>query len=226
MVVRHREKRFEGNDLLTRRAAFPKRNFSDFWILRTREIAVAPAMGRGMFGAEMFKPDDFQYAMENTQVIVSPERRIETFGSVDFHFYLISELMDEANRVRVRDGQIHAERPQILTAETCARMLLDGFGDTARDFANWMERRHENLALLKYGFQFRKSGVAENIVHSPLNEVIERIREQVTASGQPASAIIQGVDDAWEVCLLKFTLELVQQSAGGNMGEFRKRGLI
>jgi hypothetical protein len=179
-----------------------------------------------MLNAAMFKPDDFQYAMENTRVIVKPVRRIEAFGSVNFHFYLISELMDQADHVRVRDGQIHAERPQILTAESCAKVLLEGFGDSARDFAGWMERQRENMALLKYGFQFRKSGVVENIVKSPIAEVVERVREQVTAAMQPSSAIIQGVDDAWEVCLLKFTMELVQQSAGGNMGEFRKRGLI
>jgi hypothetical protein len=174
----------------------------------------------------MINPDDFQYAMENTQVIVTPERRIESFGSVNFHFYLISELMDEADQVRVRDGQIHAERPQILTPANCARLLLEGFGEPARNFAAWMERQRENVSLLKYGFQFRKSGVVENIVHSPIQQVVERVREQVTAAMQPCSAIIQGVDDAWEVCLLKFTMELVQQSAGGNMGEFRKRGLI
>ena len=164
--------------------------------------------------------------MENTQVIVAPERRIETFGRVDFHFYLISELMDEANQVRVRDGQIQAERPQIVTAANCARLLLEGFGEPAREFATWMERQQKNMSLLKYGFQFRKTGVVENIVHSPLEQVIERVREQVTASRQSCSAIIQGVDDAWEVCLLKFTMELVQQSAGGNLGEFRKRGMI
>ncbi len=179
-----------------------------------------------MFHVEMFKSDDFQYAMENTQVIVAPERRIETFGNVSFHFYLVSELMDHANRVRVRDGQIQAERPQILTAENCARLLLEGFGEPARSFASLMEKQRENLALLKYGFEFRKSGVVESIVHSPLGEVIDRVREQVTAGGHPSSAIIQGVDDAWEVCLLKFTMELVQQSAGKNMGDFRKRGLI
>ena len=27
------------------------------------------------------KPDDFQYAIENTQVILAPERKIATFGS-------------------------------------------------------------------------------------------------------------------------------------------------
>jgi hypothetical protein len=174
----------------------------------------------------MFKPDDFQYAMENTQVIVAPQRRIESFGSANFHFYLISELMDKVNHVRVRDGQIHAERPQIMTPANCAHLLLDGFGESARDFAAWLERQRENVAFLKYGFQFRKSGVVENIVYSPLAEVVDRVRDQVTAAMEPSSAIIQGVDDAWEVCLMKFTMELVQHSAGNNMGDFRKRGLI
>jgi len=174
----------------------------------------------------MFNPDDFQYAMENTQVLLAPERRIETFGTVNFHFYLISELMDQADHVRVRDGQIHAERPEIVTPATSARLLLEGFGDSARDFAAWLERQRENVPLLKYGFQFRKSGVVESIVNSPILQVVERVRAQVTAAMEPSSAIIQGVDDAWEVCLMKFTMELVQHSAGGNMGDFRKRGLL
>jgi len=174
----------------------------------------------------MFKADDFQYAMENTQVIVTPERRIETFGSVNFHFYLISELMDEANQVRVRDGRIQAERPEILTPGNCAKLLLEGFGEPAQEFAGWLERQREHLSMLKYGFQFRKSGVTENIVHSPMADVVARVKEQVTAAMEPSSAIIQGVDDAWEVCLMKFTMDLVQRSAGGNMGDFRKRGLI
>jgi hypothetical protein len=174
----------------------------------------------------MFNSDDFQYAMENTQVIVSPQRRIETFGSVNFHFYLISELMDHANQVRVRDGRIQAERPEILTPTNCARLLLEGFGEPASAFAEWLQRQRENVALLKYGFQFRKSGVVENIVHSPIEDVVARVREQVTAASEPTSAVIQGVDDAWEVCLMKFTMDLVQQSAGGNLGDFRQRGMI
>ena len=36
------------------------------------------------------KEDDFQYAIENTQVIIAPERKIATFGTTSFRFYLIS----------------------------------------------------------------------------------------------------------------------------------------
>lgn len=174
----------------------------------------------------MLNADSFQYALENTQVIVAPERRIDTFGAVNFRFYLISELMDRVDQVRVRDGQIHAGRPEIVTPGNCAQLMLEGFGERAREFAGWLERQRENAAFLKYGFQFRKSGVVESVVTSPLADVVERVREQVTASEEPFSAIIQGVDDGWEVCLLKFTMDLVQQSAPGNMGDLRRRGLI
>jgi hypothetical protein len=34
------------------------------------------------------------------------------------------------------------------------------------------------------------------------------------------------VDDAWEVCLLKFTIEMIERSAGENIGDFKRRGLI
>ena len=44
--------------------------------------------------------DDFQYAVENTKVILAPEQQIATFGSTSFRFYLISELMDRVNEIR------------------------------------------------------------------------------------------------------------------------------
>ena len=72
----------------------------------------------------MYSEDDLQYALENTKVIVSPERRIETFGATSFHFYLVTELMDSANEMRIRDGRIQADRPQILTAENIAKLTL------------------------------------------------------------------------------------------------------
>ena len=83
-----------------------------------------------------------------------------------------------------------------------------------------------NLALLKYGFQFRKTDVVERVVNSSLDEVIQGVRRKVDMEEDPLSAIIHGVDDAWEVCLLKFTVDMIQRSSGGNLGDFRRRGLI
>ena len=174
----------------------------------------------------MLNAESFQYAIENTQVILAPQRRIETFGSTQFRFYIVSELMDSVNQVRVRDGRLHAERPQIIAPNHLERMILDGFGEKAEQFMDWLQKNSGHLAVLKYGFQFRKTDVSESVVHSPIEEVIDRLKETVDYSEDPLSAIIQGVDEGWEVSLLKFASDLIQESSGGNIGDFRRRGLL
>jgi hypothetical protein len=172
------------------------------------------------------KEDDFQYAIENTQVILAPERQIATFGSTSFNFYLISELMDRVDQVRIRNGKIHAERPQILTPDHFSRLLLEGFGEKAQRYVEQLRDHLRNIAVLRYGFQFRKTDVTEETIRDSVDAVISRTKRRVENSQEPLSAIIQGVDDAWEVCLLKFTIDMIERSSGGNLGDFRKRGLI
>jgi hypothetical protein len=172
------------------------------------------------------RPDDFDYAIENTQVIVSPEQQIATFGSTSFHFYLITEAMDRVDQVRVRNGKIQAERPQIVTPEHFRRLLLEGFGEKAQRYAEQLRENLRDIAVLRYGFQFRKTDITEETIRDSLDAVITRTRQRVESADQPLSAIIHGVDDAWEVCLLKFTIDMVERSAGGNLGDFRKRGLL
>src|SRR5438874_6600272 len=170
--------------------------------------------------------DDFDYEIENTQVIVAPERQIATFGSTSFNFYLISELMDRVNQVRIRNGKIQAERPQILTPEHFSRLLLEGFGEKAERYVEQLREHARNTAVLRYSFQFRKTDVIERMFRDPIDAVVARTKSQVEDSQEPLSAVIQGVDDAWEVCLLKFTIDMIERSSGGNIGDFRKRGLI
>ncbi len=172
------------------------------------------------------REDDFHYAIENTEVIVAPEQKIATFGSTSFNFYLISELMDRVDQVRVRNGKIHAERPQILAPEHYCRLLLEGFGDKAERYVEQLRERARQIAVLRYGFQFRKTDVTERTLRDSVSAVIARTKSQVEHSSEPLSAVIHGVDDAWEVCLLKFTIDMIERSSGGNIGDMRKRGLL
>ena len=173
----------------------------------------------------MLNEDTVQYALEHTEVILAPQRRIQTFGSTRFRFFLVSELMDSANEIRIRDGHLHAERPQIITPGHYHSML-EGFGERAEEFLRFLEEHSRQMAVLKYGFQFRKSNVSENTVHSPLEEVIARLRQEVDRAEDPLSAIIYGVDEGWEVSLLKFATDMIEESSGGNLGDFRQRGLL
>src|SRR5438067_10061638 len=71
------------------------------------------------------KQDDIEYAIENTQVILAPERQIATFDNTSFEFHLISELMDRDDQVRIRTGRIEAERPKMLSQEYSWRIILE-----------------------------------------------------------------------------------------------------
>jgi hypothetical protein len=172
----------------------------------------------------MYSEDDLQYAIENTRVILSPERRIETFGTTSFQFHLVSELMDSAHEVRVRSGKIEAERPQIVTPENAAKLSLEGFGERARQFAEMLQMR--NAAMLKYGFQIRKNDYSESLVHDSIEAVLDRVKSQIPSAEVNFSAVIHGVEEGWEICLLKFTVEMIQQSAGGNFRDFKRKGLL
>jgi hypothetical protein len=179
-----------------------------------------------IFYCRSVREDDFHYAIENTQVILAPEQKIATFGSTSFSFYLISELMDRVDQVRVRNGKIQAERPQILTPEHYCRLLLEGFGEKAERYVEQLRERARQMAVLRYGFQFRKTDVTERTMRDSVDAVIARTKSQVEHSAEPLSAVIHGVDDAWEVCLLKFTIDMIERSSGGNIGDLRKRGLL
>jgi hypothetical protein len=173
----------------------------------------------------MYQEHDFHYAMENTRVVVSPQSSIETFGTTRFQFSLVTELLDEVGAVRIRAGRIEAERPRIVAPQHFSKLLLDGFGEEAREYADWVEGNPEAVKILRYGFQLRKTDVSENIVRETMESTLDRLSTEFERNDDPCCALIAGVDDAWEVCLLKFAMEMIQRSAGANVSEWKRRGL-
>ncbi len=169
--------------------------------------------------------DDIAYAMEQTVVVHEPDRLIDTFGTTNFQFHLLTEPMDQVGAVRVRTGRMEAQRPKILRPEGYDDLLFEGFGEQAEHFAEWF-RRHGNFAFLQYGFHFAKRHFSEELAHSPLEEVRDRLAEEIRVGGDPSRALICGIDDAWEVSLIKFTMETIARSLQINAFDFKRRGLL
>ena len=174
----------------------------------------------------MFSQDDIQYALESTEILLEPDRRIDTFGSTSFEFHLISELMDSVGETRVREGIVHADRPTIIKPEAYAEMVFEGFGEQADAFNEWLQDNAADLSILKYGFNFRKDKVTEELVSEPFDVVRDRVMERAEHASNPLTAVIHGVDDAWEICLLRFTVEMIGKSQGINVFDFERRGLL
>lgn len=178
----------------------------------------------------MHKPDDIQYALETTRVLREPDRRIDTFGDTRFEFQLISELMDQVGQVRIRTGEVEAMRPRILRPEPYREIELEGFDENARSRLDALIERFKadgrNLAFLQYGFQFRRGKVHEEIVHESIDAVRGRLLEDIRRTGNPSLAVIEGVDDTWEVSILKFSFDMILRSHEINTFDFKRRGLL
>jgi hypothetical protein len=178
----------------------------------------------------MHSQDDIHYALETTRVLREPDRRIDTFGETRFEFQLISELMDSTGEVRIRTGEVEAMRPRILRPEAYRDVELEGFDPSVRERFDKMVAKFQaegkNLAFLQYGFHFRRGDVHEEIVHDSIEAVRERVLEDIRRSGNPARAVIEGVDDAWEISILKFSFEMILRSQEINAFDFKRRGLI
>ena len=178
----------------------------------------------------MHSPDNIQYALETTRVLLEPDRRIDTFGDTRFEFLLLSELMDRTGEIRVRTGEMEALRPRILRPDSLQEIELEGFGDKARErmdaLIENMQAQGKELAFLRYGFRLRSGQVQEEIVQESWEVVRARVLEDARRLGNPARAVIEGVDDAWEVSVFKFAFELIRQSWAINRFDFHRRGLL
>lgn len=176
--------------------------------------------------SKMLTPDNFQYAMETTKVLHEPARRIETFGMTRFEFEILSEPMDSVGKVCIRRGEVQAQKPQLIKPDGFTEIDLEGFDPKVLKVIEHLKEQGLDLSFLQYGFQFKRSDVSEEIIHDRLENVCDKALEAVRVSGNPSLAIIQSVDDAWEVGIMKFTLDMIMKSTDINRFDFKRRGLL
>lgn len=171
--------------------------------------------------------DEVAYAMAHTTVLYVPDRRIDTFGDTRFNYRLVAEDMDAVGVCRIRSGWVEAARPRILRPADLRGIEMEGFSGEAKRFFEWMERSGAPMpAFFKYGFRFSRSEVAIEEVHDDIRNVEERVVQEALNSGDSLRAVIRGVDDAWELSLLRFMMEMIQNSHEINTFDFRRRGLL
>ncbi len=171
-------------------------------------------------------PDSIQYAMETARLLHEPDRRIDTFGATRFKFTMLSEPMDSAGQVRIRQGEMEAQKPQIIRPEGMQGIELDGFQEKAGEFIDWLKANKLEPVFFQYGFIFKRSHVTEGLLHDNMETVRDRVLADVRATGDPMLAVMEGVDDAWEVCLLKFAIDMIGKSSDINMFDFKRKGLL
>jgi len=169
---------------------------------------------------------DFWFAVNNTEIMVPPKRHLETFGNTIINYHLVSELMDSIGKVRIREGRMHALRPQIITPSSYSTTLLEGFGEQAQQYLEWLKEHEDSVRILRYGYTLKQEAFSEQVVTDTIESVLDRVKADVADKNDPFAAIVKGVDDPWDVCLVRLFWTVIQNSAQANIRELHERRLF
>ncbi len=171
-------------------------------------------------------PDfDRWYAARQVKILLRPSHRLETFGSTLVNYHLISELEDRPGKIRVREGRLEAHPPLVI-APRVDTLTTEGFGDEAKAYLEFLREHEECLRILQYGFHLKSDRFSEQIVTDSLAAVTERVKEEVLATNDKFAAVLQGVDEPWDVALVELWRREVERSAGKNIKELHDSGRL
>ena len=163
---------------------------------------------------------DRWYAAKHVKIVVSPTHELETFGSTLVNYRLISQLDDRPDKVRVREGRLEAHQPRVITPKGFSEIVAEGFGEAARGYLEWLK---ENASKIR-----RDAMVfgTSRVIPDRLGALTVRVKEEVARSGDRFSAVLQGVDDPWDIALVELWRHEVDRSAKKNIRELCDSGKL
>ena len=159
-------------------------------------------------------------AMRKTELVRAPRRRLATFGSTTMEYYVVTELSEQMSAVR--DGKVLAERPRIVTPYYL--LHVEGFSESARRFLGLMAQQNPHEPGIFYSY--RNEPHSMNLVSEPLGVVIGNLNSMLESEDRPLSAIIRGMEEAWDLAEMMFIYDLTRRAARGNYSDFQRHGLL
>ena len=167
-----------------------------------------------------------EYALQKTKVLQWPKQKLETFGNSMVHYYMLTELLDTVDQVRIREGRVTAERPKVVTPHYLQQALLQGFSNDARGFLDWLSRYADGLRFLEYGYRFGKETWSDQVVSGSIPAIAERVQQQAEERKDPLVGIVRGVDDLWEISLIKFITDVTRGSIDKHVADLSDHRLL
>jgi hypothetical protein len=169
-----------------------------------------------------------QYVIEHTEIVRPPKQTLATFGITNIHYYLVtepvySELLENSEETVVREGRVIAERPKIVTPYYLLN-LFEGF-EHGKEYAEYMLNKyglHEPGLLYRY----KNEPMEINILSSSCESVVDNLNKKIDSDENTLAAIIKGVDEMWDISLMKFIHDLTRGSLRSNVMEIGMKGFL
>jgi len=166
-------------------------------------------------------------AVVQTQVLRLPKQTLATFGTTVINYYLLTEPiyseMVKGEETVVREGRVSSERPRVVTPYYLTK--LEGFGESARRYLDMVIQQY-GLHMPGLYYNYKNEARDLLIVSDKMEVVVGRLNDKIDKDKDNLAAIIRGVDDMWDVSLLKFISEMTQGSLRNNVAEMNSMGLL
>jgi len=170
-------------------------------------------------------------AFEQSEILRPPRQLLSTFGSSTVHYYVLTEPAylefekQKREETVIREGKITWGQPRILTPGYMLR--AEGFSGEARQAFEILAREIPNLAGILYRWEFKKEFEKMNIVSEFLMSAAGKLTDEIEKRKDPLCTIIKGIDELWDISLVKFIHEMIENSIyGAQLPDLRRRGLI
>ena len=178
----------------------------------------------------MSRYEDVSKAIEQTFVAKFPKQNLATFGITVVDYFIVTEpiyaAFDSTKKdleAVVRKGKVVAGKPTLITPTYA--LHLQGFSDDAYDYMR-------NISLI-YGpnspaimYEYENKSISLEIVGGIASEVANRISDDLENHKNDLSVVIVGIDEFWDVSLMKFIYEFTASSIEYNAREMRDKGLL
>ena len=171
---------------------------------------------------------DWRRAIERTWVVRFPKQRLATFGSTNIAYYVVTEpIYEELDSSKhegvVRTGKVISQRPAVVTPTYA--MNLQGFSPEAYEYFSdiAVESGANSPGIL---YQYKNEAKNMEIVSGAPSEIAYNISEDLDRRKEDLSVVMVGVDELWDVALLKFIYEFTSSSLAGNVQDLQARGML
>lgn len=170
--------------------------------------------------------DRIRDAVRQTEILRAPKQSLYSFGTTNLYYYLVTEpVYSEKSRppeTVIREGKVIADRPKIVTTYYLSR--VEGFSPEARRYFESVLDEKSNASGLLYTYKNEPKEM--NIVSGPLSEAVAKLNDDLDLRGDPLVSIIKGMDELWDVSLMKFIYEITRTSLPDNVRQMEQRGLL
>lgn len=158
-----------------------------------------------------------QEALEATEILKPPRQLLSNEEDTKLKYYVLTEpayldiYPDEGPETRIREGWITWNKPKLITPGYLLK--ADGFSEEAKKAIEMMAGQDPDMASIAYQMHYTQKIDSVRTINAEIDETARKLEDEIDETSEFLTVILLGLDDLWDVSLMKFAQEYMAKSA-------------